>query len=1151
MKLLLRLQHRHVVAWALVALTMVVIVAATAVVLRPAGVARGASAPSWLVVASNRDGGEEYSLDGQTYVLRPDGSRLTSLLGTDSRLTPVAVSGNGREIAYESSAAVGGGAVYVSRSDGTGLVRVLRQGREQRFSGAELSPGGERVAITWVDPNDHPKLFVVDSDLRQPHALGRAATPTWSSDASLLVFATHSGCAFAAAPFAKIQARIHRPCSHPVFSPDAQFVAFQTRSRCAVVRTLAISWESRLRIPAGDRPVLLSGTCAGPVWSPDGRWIAYQSPGCLFCDSEKQRRAALRQLGVWVVRPDGSGRRRVGPADEESGAAYSWSPDSRSLAITSGSELVFATLDGRTSRIRGLNPYSRPLWSPDGRRAVLSAQAGDDPVQIWSVQADGAGRRRLTSAGSNDLIGVALEAPASSPVRPLPRSEHVRGPRLLGTEKPIGRLAADGDSVAYGVGSTETDCEHISVWAPGAAVVHRVWPRLPAPCSSGDYADESSIYELALAGSMVGWSQNIGCGNSGCGVQVETARLPRADPRYVDEDDGTDYGNDFLRPFDPVGRGNVFAVESHVRVELSVGGVRKCELPGHQDAESVDAGRLAVRTGRGELIVDDRCTVVARIPLVTKGLKAVYLDGARLVAVRDGHLDVHSIAGGGLILQRPLPRGAIVDGAAGGLVVLNRAKTVTVLRLEDGRNITFTPCHGPVGAAISSRGLYYTSTTPEHEGRLALVPREQLERRLAAESSYEPRCARSAKHFATGRGPVAVAVGDLNGDGRPDVVTANQSGSISVLLRGSRAVDYKVGSPGPDDVALADLDGDGDLDVAAALPDTNALAISLNRGDGKLQAFRRFHAGREPSALAIGDLDGNGTADVVATSGLKGSVAVLLNRGNASFVHQTERAAGDSPTAPVIADVTGDGRPDVVFGHDTTARVTVLVGAGDGTFPHARWYATEQEATAIAVADLNGNGRPDLAVVRGCSASVLLDRARGRFGPPRELPHGDECMQKIAAGDLDGDGRVDLVTLTRAFSGFPASLSVLLNRGRGRFTAAGTYEAGGSGSYSGDLVIHDLDGDGWADLASVNDGSDFVAVLTNTLGECHARGLRGRAPAVARTSLARASCRVVTVRHAFSRRVPGGRVVTAEPRFGAFWPHGPEVDLVVRRGPKR
>src|SRR5437870_337553 len=106
---------------------VILVVLATVAIAVAAGLwrhARGAtSAPtaSWLVLASNRDGGEYTLGEGQTYAMRPSGSRLTSLLGTESRLTPVAVSANGRAVAYQNANTMG--AVYVSRSDGTGLAR--------------------------------------------------------------------------------------------------------------------------------------------------------------------------------------------------------------------------------------------------------------------------------------------------------------------------------------------------------------------------------------------------------------------------------------------------------------------------------------------------------------------------------------------------------------------------------------------------------------------------------------------------------------------------------------------------------------------------------------------------------------------------------------------------------------------------------------------------------------------------------------------------------------------------------------------------------------------------------------------------------------------------------------------------------------------
>ena len=104
---------------------------------------------------------------------------------------------------------------------------------------------------------------------------------------------------------------------------------------------------------ARRRAPTLAGHVRRPVWSPDGRWLAYLSPGCVFCDSRKARRAARKDLGVWIVHPDGSGLRRVGPADEEDGAVYSWSPDGSRLAIVAGSRLLVASSAGHARRIAG------------------------------------------------------------------------------------------------------------------------------------------------------------------------------------------------------------------------------------------------------------------------------------------------------------------------------------------------------------------------------------------------------------------------------------------------------------------------------------------------------------------------------------------------------------------------------------------------------------------------------------------------------------------------------------------------------------------------------------------------------------------------------------------------------------------------------
>ncbi|HSS80650.1 MAG TPA: FG-GAP-like repeat-containing protein, partial [Gaiellaceae bacterium] len=222
------------------------------------------------------------------------------------------------------------------------------------------------------------------------------------------------------------------------------------------------------------------------------------------------------------------------------------------------------------------------------------------------------------------------------------------------------------------------------------------------------------------------------------------------------------------------------------------------------------------------------------------------------------------------------------------------------------------------------------------------------------------------KHdFTTGLGPVAVAAGDLDGDGRPDLVTGNTSGSVSVLLnRGHGTFAGRVGyatGGSPNSLALADFNGDGFLDAAVAsprAPRARHVTVLLGRGDGTFRLRRYFAARVYASRLVAGDLNGDGKPDLVFSD--SGALAVMLNRGDATFQGPLWFGLANTIAA---GDFDGDGRLD-------------LAGA---------WVNDRNGAWSLTV-HRNRPGLCDVQDVRGKTLPVatdLLTRAGCTVGPLR------------------------------------------------------------------------------------------------------------------------------------------------------------------------
>jgi hypothetical protein len=403
-----------------------------------------------------------------------------------------------------------------------------------------------------------------------------------------------------------------------------------------------------------------------------------------------------------------------------------------------------------------------------------------------------------------------------------------------------------------------------------------------------------------------------------------------------------------------------------------------------------------------------------------------------------------------------------------------------------------------------------------------------------------------ATDYAAGDGPVSVAIGDLNGDGKPDLATANLYGrTLSVLLNRGDGTFQRRGRRAGGDVraiVIGDLTGDGKPDAVTASSDASTVSVRFNRGDGSFQA-RRDYPVVGPVAVGIGDVNGDGRLDVV-TANRTSTVSVLFNKGNGRLRGARQYRTGLEPVSVALGDLNGDGKQDLVTANVEANTVSVLLNRGNGGFKARQDHPVGHSPMAVSTGDLSGDGRPDIvsANLDGNTVSVLLNGGDGSFQAGNDYRAGGD-PRSLAIGDVDGDGKADLVTVNAEAS----TASVLVNGGDGSFQPARDYA---TGRHAVSIALGDLNGDGRSDLATANLDDDTISVLLATATVfCTAPDVIGSGLTQARRAIEDAHCRVGMIGRAYSDSVEAGSVMAELPRAGTTLPAGSGIDLVVSDGP--
>jgi hypothetical protein len=400
-----------------------------------------------------------------------------------------------------------------------------------------------------------------------------------------------------------------------------------------------------------------------------------------------------------------------------------------------------------------------------------------------------------------------------------------------------------------------------------------------------------------------------------------------------------------------------------------------------------------------------------------------------------------------------------------------------------------------VPTGTSSQSITVTS------GGLSSVPFTPFITTFSDSNQFMPSAFSARTDVPTGSGPQFICNADLDGDGKPDLIVANgDSNTVTIYHNNSspgtiaftEVASFTMGANGyPIGVAAGDLDGDGKPDIVISNYYTQTLSFYRNAsspGNIVMDSVLSLPSGNYILGASIADLNGDGKPEVIVACQGSNLISVYTNSstlGHIAFSNETSILApsGGSPFKVVVADLDGDGKPDLAAANSYAGTVSVYLNTtptgGVISFAGDVDFATGNFPEGVAIGDIDGDGKPDLVVANNTDNTLSLLRNTSTVGnlsfAPQVTVNSGYSAYDLVIADLDGDGKPDIAVDDQ----YNNTVSVHRNISTPGTIAISPNVDYNTGNIPYSITTADFDGDGKPDLATCNDADNTFTVLRN------------------------------------------------------------------------